>query len=53
MQKSLKIYIAILIILLFGIVIIDGSKPIPINWTPTYDTKDKIPFGLYVLDKEF
>ena len=53
MQKSLKIYIAILIILLVGIVIIDGSKPIPINWTPTYDTKDKIPFGLYVLDKEF
>lgn len=53
MQKSLKIYIAILIILLVGIVIIDGSKPIPIDWTPTYDTKDKIPFGLYVLDKEF
>ena len=53
MQKSLKIYIAILIILLVGIVIIDGSKPIPINWTPTYDTKDKIPFGLYVLNKEF
>ena len=42
-----------MIILLVGIVIIDGSKPIPINWTPTYDTKDKIPFGLYVLDKEF
>lgn len=53
MQKSLKIYIAILIILLVAIVIIDGSKPIPIDWTPTYDTKDKIPFGLYVLDKEF
>lgn len=53
MRKSLNIYIAILIILLVGIVIIDGSKPIPINWTPTYDTKDKIPFGLYVLDKEF
>ena len=35
-----------------GIVIIDINKPIPINWTPTYDTKDKIPFGLYVLDKE-
>lgn len=35
-----------------SIVIIDMNKPIPINWTPTYDTKDKIPFGLYVLDKE-
>lgn len=35
-----------------GIVIFDFNKPIPINWTPSYDTKDKIPFGLYVLDKE-
>ena len=35
-----------------GIVIFDINKPIPINWAPTYDTKDKIPFGLYVLDKE-
>lgn len=52
MQKSLKIYIAILITLLLGIVIFDFNKPIPINWTPSYDTKDKIPFGLYVLDKE-
>jgi hypothetical protein len=52
MQKSLKIYIAILITLLLVIVIIDISKPIPINWAATYDTKDKIPFGLYVLDKE-
>jgi hypothetical protein len=52
MQKSLKIYIAMLITLLLVIVIIDISKPIPINWTATYDTKDKIPFGLYVLDKE-
>ena len=52
MQKSIKIYIAILITLLVGIVIIDINKPIPINWTPTYDSTDKIPFGLYVLDKE-
>jgi hypothetical protein len=52
MQKSIKIYIAILITLLLVIVIIDINKPIPINWAATYDTKDKIPFGLYVLDKE-
>ena len=53
MQKSLKIYIAILIILLLVIVIIDSKKPISINWTATYNTNDKIPFGLYVFDKEF
>jgi hypothetical protein len=51
-QTSLKIYIACLIILFIGIVLIDSNKPIPINWTTTYDINDKIPFGLYVLDKE-
>ncbi|HEX8575323.1 MAG TPA: DUF4350 domain-containing protein [Flavobacterium sp.] len=52
MDRSIKIYIGLLLLLIVGIVIIDINKPKPIDWTPTYDTKDKIPLGLYVLDQE-
>lgn len=53
MDKNMKIYIAILV-LLFGIVLLtDKGKPKPIDWTPTYSVNDKIPFGLYILDQEF
>ncbi len=33
-------------------VYLDYTKPKPIDWTPTYSTKDKIPFGAYILFKE-
>ncbi|MGH2666358.1 DUF4350 domain-containing protein [Flavobacterium sp.] len=52
MSKAVKIYIAFLVLLMIGIVIIDINSPKPINWTPTYSLKDKTPFGLYVFDKE-
>ncbi|WP_264565189.1 DUF4350 domain-containing protein [Flavobacterium sp. N3904] len=52
MGKTLKIYIAILVLLLVAIVVIDNNRPKPIDWTPTYSVKDKIPYGMYVFDKE-
>ena len=52
MNKTIKIYIVFLVLLLVGIVYIDVTRPKPINWTPTYDIKDKIPFGLYVFNEE-
>lgn len=52
MDKSLKIYIVILILLLIAIIVADSNKPIPVDWSPTYGIKDKIPYGLYVLDAE-
>ncbi|PBJ12143.1 DUF4350 domain-containing protein [Flavobacterium sp. ACN6] len=53
MDKNVKIYIAVLV-LLFGIVLLtDKGKPKPIDWTPTYSVNDKIPFGLYIFDQEF
>ncbi|MES2748469.1 MAG: DUF4350 domain-containing protein [Bacteroidota bacterium] len=52
MNKTLKIYIIFLFLLLIGIVYIDAVRPRPINWSPTYDLKDKIPFGLFVFDSE-
>ena len=38
--------------MIVSIIVIDVNRPVPINWSPTYDTNDKIPFGLYVLDQE-
>ena len=52
MNKTVKIYIVFLAILLVGIIYIDAVRPRPINWNPTFDLKDKIPFGLYVFDQE-
>ncbi|WP_163409666.1 DUF4350 domain-containing protein [Flavobacterium ajazii] len=52
MGKSIKVYIAILV-LVFALILIAGSNsPKRIDWTPTYSVNDKIPLGLYVFDKE-
>lgn len=52
MNRTLKIYIALLVLLLVAIVVIDSNRPKPIDWTPTYFLKDRIPYGMYVFDKE-
>lgn len=52
MNRTLKIYIALLVLVFFAIVYLDAIAPKPINWTPTYSIKDKIPYGLYVFDHE-
>lgn len=52
MNRTLKIYIAFLVLLLAGIIAIDSNRPKPIDWTPTYAIKDKIPYGMYVFNAE-
>ncbi len=52
MNKSLKLYIILLVAVIFVITALDSAKPKPINWTPTYSINDKIPFGLYVFNQE-
>lgn len=52
MDKTLKIYIAIIVIFVGLLVAIESSKPKEIDWTPTYGTQDKIPFGLYIFNEE-
>ena len=52
MNKSVKIYLIFLVVVLLAIVGLDSTAPKPINWTPTYSINDKIPFGLYVFNKE-
>src|SRR6476620_7206965 len=52
MNRPLKIYSALLILILIGIIVLDGNTQKPIDWTPTYGISDKKPFGLFVLGNE-
>lgn len=52
MSKSIKIYISVLVFIFILILVSDYNKPKPVDWRPTYSVNDKIPFGLYVFDKE-
>ena len=52
MSRTLKIYVFFLLLLIGLVIYIDSVKPKPIDWKPSYDLRDKIPFGLYVFDKE-
>lgn len=45
------------ILLLFGIflviiMIVEATRPQPVNWRPSYSLQDKIPFGSYILHQE-
>jgi hypothetical protein len=35
------------------IIFMEATKPTPINWFPSYASHHKIPYGTYVLNKEF
>jgi hypothetical protein len=52
MNRKLTLYIVFLVIIVGLLILLDYNRPKPIDWTPSYSTNDKIPFGLYVLDKE-
>lgn len=52
MNRTLIIYLVLLVLVIAGIIFIESGKPKPINWHPSYNVNDKIPFGLYVLDNE-
>lgn len=52
MNRTIKIYIVFLVLLIVAIVFIDANRPKPIDWTPTFGINDRIPFGLYIFDQE-
>lgn len=52
MDKRIKIYIGIFIAIVCMIVYADATKQEPISWFPSFASKDKIPYGTYVLRKE-
>ncbi|OUS02518.1 hypothetical protein A9Q86_03160 [Flavobacteriales bacterium 33_180_T64] len=52
MSKPLKIYIGILALLIIGIIAIDFSTPLPVNWQKTYNETHKIPYGTFIFYEE-
>lgn len=48
-MKGLKKYLIISSILLLAYLVAQYYKPKPTNWSPSYLTEDKIPFGTYIL----
>lgn len=52
MGKSIKSILFIIVGLIIILVVFSQFKPKTLDWTPSYNTKDKIPLGLYVFDKE-
>ena len=49
MNKTVKIYIVLLILIFIGAAAIEFSKPKPINWSPSYNETHKIPYGTYIV----
>ncbi|AWA31238.1 hypothetical protein HYN48_14665 [Flavobacterium magnum] len=52
MSRTIKIYIALIVMLVVLIAVLDSSQPKPIDWSATYGITEKKPFGLYIFDKE-
>lgn len=52
MNRTVVIYIVLIVLVIAGIIFLESGKPKSINWHPSYNVKDKIPFGLYVFDNE-
>lgn len=52
MNKTIKIYIGLLVLLFVGAIAIEFSKPKPINWTRTFNETHTIPYGTFVLYNE-
>ncbi len=49
MNRTVKLYIALLVILFIGFAIIEFTRDAPIDWSKTYRETDKIPYGTFVL----
>lgn len=52
MNRSVKIYLSILALIVIVIFALDYNEPKPVDWRPSYSIMDKIPLGLYVFNEE-
>ncbi len=52
MSKQVKFYIALTALAIFGIVLMEYSKPKQVNWYASYAKHHKIPFGTYVFNEQ-
>jgi len=51
-NKTLKIYLFIFIALLLAMMVNDYTQPKPIDWSPSFLSSRKTPYGAYILHKE-
>jgi len=49
---KLKIYIGVFVLLIGILLLIESTKPKPIDWTPSFNQLHKRPWGSFVLHKE-
>ncbi|GGG09446.1 hypothetical protein GCM10011344_07510 [Dokdonia pacifica] len=49
MSKTFKILVGVLLMLIAALVFLESSQKDPVNWFSSYATKDKIPYGTFVL----
>ncbi|MBR9846025.1 MAG: DUF4350 domain-containing protein [Algicola sp.] len=52
MNKQIKFYIALTALAIFGIVLMEYSKPKQVNWYASYAKHHKIPYGTYVFNEQ-
>ncbi|WP_040251008.1 DUF4350 domain-containing protein [Psychroserpens mesophilus] len=52
MSKKVKFYIVLTAVAIFGIVLMEYSKPKQVNWFTSYAKHHKIPFGTYVFNEQ-
>ena len=52
MNKTITIYLCLLLVIFGLIIAAEQNTPKPIHWSPTYAINDKNPLGLYVFNAE-
>ena len=52
LKRNVLIGLLLVLVVAIGIALIDAGAKRPINWSKTYNFKDKIPYGLFVFRNE-
>lgn len=50
-MRAYRVPIILVTVLLIAQIVIEMYRPKPVNWEPTFDRNDKIPYGTYILYK--
>ena len=48
MNRTYKIAMSLFLLLVISLAWLESNEPDPINWTPSYTAKDKIPLGAFI-----
>lgn len=51
-MKWMKWYISVLVVLLLLYMLAEYNRPTPVDWSPTFSSHDKIPYGTWIVFNE-